>query len=170
MTNTHKPVSGQDSLIPSHGEPLTPIVVEGVDDEPVESNRRQYAGWMLRSVTLLAILYSAFHLYVLNISPMESWSFRIVHVNRRTDSGLSVLLRYALCYRRRHPSSSTLDQFRRPGVDDSCHLRTGADRCDVPPDAERHHAHDARTGVLALWLATAGSDRAGHYSQLVSPP
>ncbi|MFO7703695.1 MAG: TRAP transporter permease, partial [Halopseudomonas sp.] len=80
MTTTHKAVSEHEPLTSPHGEPLTPIVIEGVDDEPIESNRRQYGGWLLRAVTALAILYSAFHLYVLNISPMESWSFRIVHV------------------------------------------------------------------------------------------
>ncbi|WP_394240228.1 TRAP transporter permease [Halopseudomonas laoshanensis] len=80
MTTKDKPVSEHEPLIPSHGEPLAPIVIEGVDEEPVESNRRLFGGWMLRAVTAMAILYSAFHLYVLNISPMESWSFRIVHV------------------------------------------------------------------------------------------
>ncbi|MFN3579369.1 MAG: TRAP transporter permease [Pseudomonas sp.] len=80
MSNKTTPVSEHDSLAASQGEPVTPIVIEGVDEEPVESNRRLYAGWMLKAVTAMAILYSAFHLYVLNISPMESWSFRIVHV------------------------------------------------------------------------------------------
>jgi len=60
--------------------PVAPIVAEGVDDEPVEGNRRLFQGWRLRSMTLLAIAYSVFHLYVLNISPMETWSYRIVHV------------------------------------------------------------------------------------------
>src|SRR5690554_7876140 len=29
---------------------------------------------------MLAIAYSVFHLYTLNVAPMETWSFRIVHV------------------------------------------------------------------------------------------
>lgn len=60
--------------------PPAPVLVEGVDDEPVEGNRRMFHGWLLRAVALLAIAYSAFHLYVLNIAPMETWSFRIIHV------------------------------------------------------------------------------------------
>ncbi|WP_235846704.1 TRAP transporter permease [Halopseudomonas pachastrellae] len=55
-------------------------MAEGVDDEPVEGNRRLYQGWRMHGMAVLAILYSAFHLYVLNISPMETWSYRIVHV------------------------------------------------------------------------------------------
>ncbi|WP_238873546.1 TRAP transporter permease [Halopseudomonas maritima] len=55
-------------------------MVEGVDDEPVEGNRRLYQGWRMHGMAVLAILYSAFHLYVLNVSPMETWSYRIVHV------------------------------------------------------------------------------------------
>ncbi|WP_416202627.1 TRAP transporter permease [Marinobacter sp. X15-166B] len=57
-----------------------PIVVEGVDEEPIEANRRLFDGWLLRAVTTLAIAYSVFHLYTLNIAPLETWSFRIVHV------------------------------------------------------------------------------------------
>ena len=56
------------------------VLAEGVDEEPVEPNRRLFEGWLLRAVSLLAIAYSAFHLYTLNIAPLETWSFRIVHV------------------------------------------------------------------------------------------
>ncbi|WP_203143355.1 TRAP transporter permease [Marinobacter mangrovi] len=56
------------------------MLAHGVDEEPVESNRRLYTGWMLQAVIVLSIAYSAFHLYSLNIAPMETWSFRIVHV------------------------------------------------------------------------------------------
>ncbi|WP_111493530.1 TRAP transporter permease [Marinobacter bohaiensis] len=56
------------------------MLAHGVDDEPVEPNRRLYSGWVLKVVSALAILYSAFHLYTLNIAPLETWSFRIVHV------------------------------------------------------------------------------------------
>lgn len=50
------------------------------DDEPVAPNRRLFEGGLLKFVSLLAIAYSAFHLYTLNVSPMETWSFRIVHI------------------------------------------------------------------------------------------
>lgn len=56
------------------------ILAHDVDEEPVEANRRLFEGGMLKFVTLLAIVYSAFHLYSLNIAPLETWSFRIVHI------------------------------------------------------------------------------------------
>jgi TRAP transporter 4TM/12TM fusion protein len=56
------------------------ILAHDVDEEPVEANRRTFDGWLLKFVTLLTIGYSSFHLYSLNIAPMETWSYRIVHV------------------------------------------------------------------------------------------
>ncbi|MBB5321550.1 TRAP transporter permease [Marinobacter oulmenensis] len=56
------------------------ILAHNVDEEPVEANRRLFEGWLLKLVTLLTIGYSSFHLYTLNIAPLETWSFRIVHV------------------------------------------------------------------------------------------
>lgn len=56
------------------------ILAHNVDEEPVEANRRLFDGWLLKPVTVLTIAYSSFHLYTLNITPLETWSFRIVHV------------------------------------------------------------------------------------------
>lgn len=56
------------------------VLAHNVDEEPVEANRRLFTGWLLKLVTLLTIGYSVFHLYTLNIAPLETWSFRIVHV------------------------------------------------------------------------------------------
>lgn len=74
------------------------IVAEGVDEEPVESNRRLYSGRLLSLVATLTMLYAAFHMAALNglsikamtggvvdipflpAFPLETWNFRIVHV------------------------------------------------------------------------------------------
>jgi TRAP transporter 4TM/12TM fusion protein len=56
------------------------VIADGVDDEAVESNRRILEGPILLLVTGFAIFYSVFHLYTLNIAPLETWTFRIVHV------------------------------------------------------------------------------------------
>ncbi|MFO7528468.1 MAG: TRAP transporter permease [Marinobacter sp.] len=56
------------------------ILAHNVDEEPVEANRRMFEGGLLKLVTLLTIAYSSFHLYTLNIAPLETWSFRIIHV------------------------------------------------------------------------------------------
>jgi TRAP transporter 4TM/12TM fusion protein len=74
------------------------VVADGVDEEPVESNRRLYEGRTYLLISLFATVYAAFHMAALNglsISemtggavvipflptfPMETWNFRIVHI------------------------------------------------------------------------------------------
>ncbi|MEO0498542.1 MAG: TRAP transporter large permease subunit, partial [Pseudomonadota bacterium] len=80
----------------AQSQPTDQVIAEGVDDEPVESNRRTFEGRSFVIVSVLATLYAAFHMAALNglsISdwtgvslpflptfPMETWNFRIVHV------------------------------------------------------------------------------------------
>ncbi|MFN3146043.1 MAG: TRAP transporter permease [Paracoccaceae bacterium] len=72
------------------------LIAEGVDEEPIEANRRMLEGWGAWTIAALATLYAAFHMAALNgvsISdytgieipflpsfPLETWNFRIVHV------------------------------------------------------------------------------------------
>ena len=72
------------------------MLAEGVDDEPVERNRRTFTGTSGILLAVLATVYSAFHMLALNgVSvfdmtgidlpflpqfPLETWNFRIVHV------------------------------------------------------------------------------------------
>ncbi|MHB0775325.1 TRAP transporter permease [Halomonas sp. WWR20] len=56
------------------------IKVEGVDEEPVEANRRLFTGWKWLACTAFAILFSGFHLVSLNVIPLETWTFRLLHV------------------------------------------------------------------------------------------
>ncbi len=72
------------------------VLAEGVDEDPIEANRRLFVGWHYALIAGLAGLYAAFHMAALNgvsISeytgieipflptfPMETWNFRIVHV------------------------------------------------------------------------------------------
>ncbi len=75
-----------------------PLIADGVDEEPVEANRRLFEGRSLSLISAAALVYAAFHMAALNglsISgmtggvvdlpflpgfPMETWNFRIVHV------------------------------------------------------------------------------------------
>ncbi|MBT8475718.1 MAG: TRAP transporter permease, partial [Alphaproteobacteria bacterium] len=72
------------------------VIAEGVDEEPVEGNRRLFEGRAFIFISAAATFYAAFHMAALNglsISdwtgveipflptfPMETWNFRIVHV------------------------------------------------------------------------------------------
>ncbi|WP_017429527.1 TRAP transporter permease [Vreelandella jeotgali] len=55
-------------------------IADGVDEDAVESNRRLYHGWALWGFAGLAIAYSLFHLISLNIFPLETWTYRIIHI------------------------------------------------------------------------------------------
>lgn len=74
------------------------LIAHGVDEEPVESNRRLFEGKASIFVAIIAALYAAFHMFALNgvsiagltggivdpfflpTFPMETWNFRIIHV------------------------------------------------------------------------------------------
>ena len=43
-----------------------PVLAEGVDEEPIESNRRLYTGWAYLLVATISLLYAAFHMAALN--------------------------------------------------------------------------------------------------------
>ncbi|MFN3133003.1 TRAP transporter permease [Roseibium sp.] len=72
------------------------VLAEGVDEEPIESNRRLFEGRAYLFVAGLSAIYAAFHMIALNgvsisawtgISipflpqfPMETWNFRVAHI------------------------------------------------------------------------------------------
>ena len=72
------------------------VIADGVDEEPVESNRRLFEGHGLKVIAFVSAFYAAFHMAALNgvsISawtgidipflpqfPLETWNFRILHV------------------------------------------------------------------------------------------
>lgn len=66
-----------DALLASSS---TPTLAEGVDEDVVEPNRRVFVGWQFFLFAALAIAYSSFHLFSLNVYPLETWSFRIIHI------------------------------------------------------------------------------------------
>lgn len=62
------------------GSTVPDSIADGVDDDVMEPNRRLFTGWQFVLFAALAIAYSSFHLISLNVYPMETWSFRIVHI------------------------------------------------------------------------------------------
>lgn len=72
------------------------LIAEGVDEDPIEANRRLFEGRTLIVITGMAAFYAMFHMAALNglsikgmtgidlpflpAFPMETWNFRIVHV------------------------------------------------------------------------------------------
>ena len=72
------------------------VIAEGVDEEPIEANRRLFEGKTFAIIAAVAAFYAAFHMLALNgvsISrwtgvdlpflpqfPLETWNFRIAHI------------------------------------------------------------------------------------------
>ncbi|SDX82823.1 TRAP transporter permease [Citreimonas salinaria] len=72
------------------------LVVEGVDEDPIENYRRLFVGWRFTLIAWMSAIYAFFHIAALNgLSvtrftgfdlpflpqlPMETWDFRTVHI------------------------------------------------------------------------------------------
>src|SRR5690554_2560734 len=78
------------------------IGAEGVADAPLGHNERDLKGPVGIIIFITCVCYTLLHLYALNISPIEAWAFRIIHV----AGGLVV--GFALC------AAVTLDRQAQP--------------------------------------------------------
>jgi TRAP-type uncharacterized transport system fused permease subunit len=97
------------------------ILAEGVDEEPIESNRRLFTGRAYLVLATLSTIYAAFHMLALNgvsiedwtgielpllpTFPMETWNFRIVHISGAL--GLGFLLFSAHAFHPDQPHKET---------------------------------------------------------------
>ncbi len=52
----------------------------GVDAEVVVSNQRVFYGWLGVGLASACVLYTLFHLLVMNLYPLETWVYRLSHV------------------------------------------------------------------------------------------
>jgi TRAP transporter 4TM/12TM fusion protein len=60
--------------------PGTRSIADGVDAEIVESNQRALAGPAGLAVAAACVAYTAFHIGVMNLYPLETWTYRLIHV------------------------------------------------------------------------------------------
>lgn len=56
------------------------IIAKGIDDEPLAGNQRSFESWMGWGIAILCVLYTAFHIAILNFYPLETWTYRMIHV------------------------------------------------------------------------------------------
>ncbi|MBB4018405.1 TRAP transporter 4TM/12TM fusion protein [Chelatococcus caeni] len=57
------------------------VLAHGVDDEPLAGNQRDFTGGVGAGLMVaLCILYTAFHIGVMNFYPLETWTYRLIHV------------------------------------------------------------------------------------------
>ncbi|WP_245958398.1 TRAP transporter permease [Pelagibacterium sediminicola] len=57
-----------------------PMIAQGTDDEPLATNQRAPMGRLSWTVTAFCILYTAFHIAVMNLYPLETWTYRMLHL------------------------------------------------------------------------------------------
>jgi TRAP transporter 4TM/12TM fusion protein len=88
----------------------TKSIAEGAGAEIVASNQRVFAGKVHLLVATLCIVYTAFHIAVKNLYPLETWTYRLIHVT----GGL--ILGYMLC------SSGAPDDDRRSAMGEPLRL------------------------------------------------
>ncbi|WP_282026504.1 TRAP transporter permease [Limimaricola cinnabarinus] len=58
----------------------SPILSEGADIEPVGARDRIFSGRLAYLFGGLCVVYTLFHLFVMNVYPVEQWTYRIMHV------------------------------------------------------------------------------------------
>ncbi len=51
-----------------------------VDEDPLTGNQRSFAGLRAILISCLCVSYSVFHLLVMNVYPLETWAYRLIHV------------------------------------------------------------------------------------------
>ncbi|MFN3970095.1 MAG: TRAP transporter permease [Gemmobacter sp.] len=56
------------------------LLAKGVDDEIITANQRVPEGMVKWAVVTLCVLYTAFHIGVMNLYPLETWTYRLIHV------------------------------------------------------------------------------------------
>ncbi len=67
------------------------VIAEGVDEEPSASNERQLSGVQHWVLFAFCALFTAFHLYSLNIDPMETWAYRLLHIGGALCIGFALM-------------------------------------------------------------------------------
>src|SRR5690554_5910131 len=61
-------------------EKVTSADASVVDEVKPSGNERLIVGFPAVAIFFVSVSYIAFHLYALNIQPIETWTFRIVHI------------------------------------------------------------------------------------------
>lgn len=105
-------------------EDKTTVLAEGVDEEPIEGNRRLFTGNGYLFIAALSTLYAAFHMIALNglsISdwtgveipflpqfPMETWNFRIIHIAGALALGFLLFSAHSFHPDKEHKGTSIL--------------------------------------------------------------
>ncbi|MPV86598.1 TRAP transporter permease [Ostreibacterium oceani] len=72
----------QSTNQPSHEHTIATSenIAQGVDNEVILNNQRVFSGKIAAVLAFACILYTVFHIAVMNFYPLETWVYRLVHV------------------------------------------------------------------------------------------
>lgn len=56
------------------------IIAQGVDEEPMASNQRDPKARLGLFLACICALYALFHIVVMNVYPLETWTYRMLHL------------------------------------------------------------------------------------------
>jgi TRAP transporter 4TM/12TM fusion protein len=79
MSNAHRPApaSGTEDATSALEQELARA---NVDAGPVAANQRLFTGSRNMAIACMCVAYTVFHLLVMNVYPLETWAYRLIHV------------------------------------------------------------------------------------------
>lgn len=70
MANTTSPSNANDDI----------VIAQGIDEELPANNQRSFTSFAALLISVLSAVYAFWHVFTLNVAPVETWAFRIMHV------------------------------------------------------------------------------------------
>jgi len=71
-------------------------IAEGVDKEIRTFNQREFLGPAGLGIVVLCVVYTAFHIGIMNLYPLETWTYRLLHVGGGLALGYLLFAAYGL--------------------------------------------------------------------------
>jgi len=79
----------------------------GADDEVITANQRVFSGAKGIAIIALCILYTGFHIGVMNLYPLETWTYRLIHVSGGLALGFLLFSAWSFTDRPTVPAGSS---------------------------------------------------------------
>ena len=93
MTTSSPTIPASDRL----DDLTSPVVATAaVDDEPPAGNQRVFTGSRHMIIAIACAAYSLFHLLVMNVYPLETWTYRLLHLGGGLALGFLLFGAYGL--------------------------------------------------------------------------
>ena len=85
-----------DTSKAAHDEPAGKLLAQGVDIDPLAFNQRDFTGTMGYALIAACIVYTLFHIGVMNLYPLETWTYRLIHIAGALSIGFILFSAHAV--------------------------------------------------------------------------